>query len=44
VLVPAAHGQWLAAHIAHAVVTIDEHAGHLSTPDQHLERLRSAVA
>jgi pimeloyl-ACP methyl ester carboxylesterase len=41
VLVPAAHGEWLAAHIAHATVTIDEHGGHLSTPDQRLDRLRA---
>ena len=44
VLVPPAHGQWLAAHIAHAEVTIEEHAGHLSTPDQHLEKLRALVS
>jgi pimeloyl-ACP methyl ester carboxylesterase len=43
VLVPPSHGEWLAAHIAHAEVTIDEHAGHLSTPDQHLEKLRALV-
>jgi pimeloyl-ACP methyl ester carboxylesterase len=43
VLVPAAHGAWLAAHVADAVV-VDEGAGHLSTPDQHLERLCSLVA
>jgi pimeloyl-ACP methyl ester carboxylesterase len=44
VLVPAAHGEWLAAHIAHAEVTIDEHGGHLSTPDQRLDTLRALVA
>ncbi len=44
VLVPAAHGAWLAAHVPHAVVTVDEHAGHLSTPDQHLDRLRALAA
>jgi pimeloyl-ACP methyl ester carboxylesterase len=43
VLVPAAHGEWLAAHIAHAEVTIDEHGGHLSTPDQRLDKLRALV-
>jgi pimeloyl-ACP methyl ester carboxylesterase len=41
VLVPAAHGEWLAAHIPHAAVTVDDHGGHLSTPDERLERLRA---
>jgi len=41
VLVPPAHGEWLAAHIAHAEVTIDEQGGHLSTPDQRLDKLRT---
>lgn len=44
VLVPAAHGRWLAAHVPGASVTIDRDEGHLSTPDQHLERLRALVA
>ncbi len=44
VLVPAAHGEWLVAHIPHAAVTIDQHGGHLSTPDQRLERLRALAA
>jgi pimeloyl-ACP methyl ester carboxylesterase len=43
VLVPAAHGAWLAAHIPHARVTIDDHGGHLSTPEQRLARLASLV-
>jgi hypothetical protein len=34
VLVPAAHGTWLAAHVPGAEVFVDEHGGHLSTPDQ----------
>ncbi len=41
VLVPAAHGEWLAAHIAHSTVTVDRDGGHLSTPDQRLEMLRA---
>lgn len=41
VLVPAAHGAWLAAHIPRATVTIDATGGHLSTPDQRLDRLRA---
>jgi excisionase family DNA binding protein len=41
VLVPPSHGKWLAAPIPHAKVTVDEHGGHLSTPDQRLERLRA---
>jgi pimeloyl-ACP methyl ester carboxylesterase len=39
VLVPAAHGTWLAAHVPGAEVFVDEHGGHLSTPDQRLEML-----
>lgn len=39
VLVPAGHGEWLAAHIPHAEVTVDDEGGHLSSPDQHLERI-----
>jgi pimeloyl-ACP methyl ester carboxylesterase len=41
VLVPASHGAWLAAHVPRAVVTVDQYAGHLSTPDEHLDRLRA---
>jgi pimeloyl-ACP methyl ester carboxylesterase len=41
VLVPPAHGERLAAHIPHATVTVDKHAGHVRTPDQRLEILRS---
>lgn len=41
VLVPSSHGEWLAAHTPHAVVSIDDRAGHLTTPDQRLERLRA---
>jgi pimeloyl-ACP methyl ester carboxylesterase len=44
VLVPPAHGAWLAAHIRNAVVKVDDDAGHLATPDQELERLREFVA
>jgi pimeloyl-ACP methyl ester carboxylesterase len=41
VLVPAAHGAWLGAHVPNAVVTVDHDAGHLRTPDEHLDRLRA---
>lgn len=41
VLVPAAHGKWLAAHVPGAEVFVDDHGGHLSTPDQRLEMLRT---
>lgn len=44
VLVPAGHGRWLARHVPNADVIIDHEAGHLATPDEHLERLRSLVA
>lgn len=43
VLVPAAHGAWLAAHIPGATVLVDEASGHMSTPDEGLERIRSFV-
>lgn len=43
VLVPAAHGRWLAAHVPGASVMVDRDRGHLSTPDEHLERLRAMV-
>lgn len=41
VLVPAAHGRWLAAQIPHAQVIVDKDAGHLHTPDQRLDALRA---
>ena len=44
VLVPAGHGEWLACHVPNANVVVDHEAGHLSTPDEHLERLRSLLA
>ena len=44
VLVPAAHGAWLAAHIPHAAVTVDDEGGHLSSPDQRLERIIELAA
>ena len=43
VLVPPSHGEWLAAHIKHATVVVDERGGHLSTPDQRLDRLSAFV-
>jgi pimeloyl-ACP methyl ester carboxylesterase len=43
VLVPAAHGRWLGAHVPGASVTVDRDGGHLSTPDEHLERLCALV-
>jgi pimeloyl-ACP methyl ester carboxylesterase len=42
-LVPTAHGRWLATHIPGASVTVDPDRGHLSTPDEQLERLRALV-
>jgi pimeloyl-ACP methyl ester carboxylesterase len=44
VLVPAAHGAWLAAHVPHAIVMVDNEGGHLSSPDEALEQLRELVA
>ena len=43
VLVPAAHGAWLAVHIPAATVLVDEESGHMSTPDERLERIREFV-
>jgi pimeloyl-ACP methyl ester carboxylesterase len=37
VLAPRSHGDWLAAHVPNATVTVDQQAGHLLTPDRHLE-------
>lgn len=42
-LVPAAHGDWLAAHIPNAVVSADEAAGH-GGDDADVERLYSWIA
>lgn len=42
-LVPAAHGAWLAAHIPRATVLVDEESGHLSTPDERLQRIQAFV-
>ena len=44
VLVPAAHGAWLATHVPNAKVIVDEASGHMSTPDERLERIRAFVA
>jgi len=44
VLVPAAHGAWLAAHVPGAMVVVDEVSGHMSTPDERLERIRAFVS
>ena len=39
VLVPAAHGDWLAAHVPGAVVVKDSDEGHMSTPDRTIQEL-----
>jgi pimeloyl-ACP methyl ester carboxylesterase len=46
VLVPAAHGDWLAAHVPGATVQKDGARGHMSSPDEsigHLTRLAESV-
>jgi pimeloyl-ACP methyl ester carboxylesterase len=43
VLVPAAHGEWLTAHIPHATVIVDDAGGHLSSPDDALKELDELV-
>lgn len=37
VLVPAAHGAWLAAHVPHARVVVEDEQGHLADPDAVVE-------
>jgi pimeloyl-ACP methyl ester carboxylesterase len=44
VLVPAAHGAWLAGHVPGAQVFVEEAAGHLADPDKTLELLRRLVS
>jgi pimeloyl-ACP methyl ester carboxylesterase len=40
VLVPAAHGEWLAEHLPQARVEVDHSGGHLLTPEQQLASLK----
>ena len=44
VLVPAAHGAWLAGHVPGAEVVVDDGAGHLTNPETVLERLTILAA
>jgi pimeloyl-ACP methyl ester carboxylesterase len=39
VMVPAAHGEWLAAHVPGAKVVVEEESGHLPDPERRLEEL-----
>jgi pimeloyl-ACP methyl ester carboxylesterase len=43
VLVPAAHGEWLASHVPHATVVAEEGHGHLGDPDLVVELMRWLV-
>ena len=43
VLVPAAHGAWLAAHVPGAEVRVDPRGGHLSRPEEGLQALAALV-
>jgi pimeloyl-ACP methyl ester carboxylesterase len=43
VLVPAAHGVWLAAHVPGAKVVVNDDQGHMNTPEHGLELLRTLV-
>jgi len=40
VLVPAAHGEWLTAHIPGARGVVDTGGGHMIDPDKAIEELR----
>jgi pimeloyl-ACP methyl ester carboxylesterase len=40
VLVPAAHGEWLAHHIPGVTVVAEEHMGHMADPNEAVEQLR----
>jgi pimeloyl-ACP methyl ester carboxylesterase len=40
VLVPAAHGEWLARHIPTATAFAEEHMGHMTDPHEAVEQLR----
>ena len=44
VLVPAAHGAWLAGHVPEAEVFVDDSAGHLAEPEKALAIMRDLVA
>ena len=43
VLVPAAHGRWLAANVPGAEVVIQHDEGHMGNPDEILNRIRRLV-
>jgi pimeloyl-ACP methyl ester carboxylesterase len=43
VLVPAAHGAWLAANVPSAKVVVNDDQGHMNTPEHGLELLRTLV-
>ncbi|HLN05189.1 MAG TPA: alpha/beta hydrolase [Acidimicrobiales bacterium] len=43
VLVPPAHGHWLASHIAGARTVVETDKGHLEGPDEMIEHLRRLV-
>jgi pimeloyl-ACP methyl ester carboxylesterase len=43
VLVPAAHGEWLAAHVPNATVVAEADEGHMSDPDKVVETTRWLV-
>jgi pimeloyl-ACP methyl ester carboxylesterase len=44
VLVPAAHGAWLAANVPNAEVVVSDDAGHLTDPDARLGHLAELIA
>src|SRR5476649_2276244 len=43
VLVPAGHGEWLAANVPEAKVVISDNEGHTSSPERRLQLLQSMI-
>ena len=44
VMVPAAHGRWLAANVPNATVLVDHQAGHMKEPQTRVQELADLAA